>query len=363
DTFAPTDNCKDEFKQKSWRVAADYAVGRFNHQVFYSDSDTDRDSYSDGTFSYNLGGDLERSGYLGSFTASDSLRMVYGIDLETESVDDDFLNTDRDQQGYYLEYQGGFSDRLFITAGARYDDNDDFGTHTSYRASGAYLIPMSAGELKFKATYGTGFRAPSLNEIAINESPWTLPPAAGTKLSEEESEGYDLGVSWTGASGLYLEAVYFDQTISDEIFYDFTSFGYLQASGDTESTGVELIADWPLLESLSLAGNYTNNDTQTITGDNRAYRAEHLANLGLNWQLLADKLILGINARLSRDAQDVDGTELDDYELVDINASYLIGRGMEVYARVENVLDEDYEEIPTYNTSGAAAYAGLRYSF
>jgi vitamin B12 transporter len=30
---------------------------------------------------------------------------------------------------------------------------------------------------------------------------------------------------------------------------------------------------------------------------------------------------------------------------------------------VENVLDEDYEEIPTYNTSGAAAYAGLRYSF
>ena len=59
----------------------------------------------------------------------------------------------------------------------------------------------------------------------------------------------------------------------------------------------------------------------------------------------------------------MDGTELDDYELVDINASYLIGRGMEVYARVENVLDEDYEEIPTYNTSGAAAYAGLRYSF
>jgi vitamin B12 transporter len=363
DTFAPTDSCKDENEQQAWRVAADYKWGRFDHQVFYSDSDTDRDSYAQGAFSFNLGGDLERSGYLGSFEGGDALRLVYGVDLETQSVDDDFLDSTRDQQGYYLEYQGGFSDQLFITVGARYDDNDDFGTHTSYRTSGAYLIPLSGGELKLKATYGTGFRAPSLNEIATNKSPWTLPPAFGTDLSEEESDGYDLGVSWTAASGLYLEAVYFDQNISDEIFYDYDSFGYLQASGDTESTGVELISEWPLLNTLSLTGNYTYNDTQTITGDNRAFRPEHLASLGINWRPLADRVTLGLNVRLSRDAQDVDGTDLDNYELVDINASFLIARGLELYGRVENVLDEDYEEVPTYNTSGAAAYAGLRYSF
>ena len=52
-----------------------------------------------------------------------------------------------------------------------------------------------------------------------------------------------------------------------------------------------------------------------------------------------------------------------DYELVDVNGSFDIGRGLEVYGRIENLLDEDYEEIPTYNTSGTAAYAGLRYSF
>jgi vitamin B12 transporter len=363
DTFAPTDSCKDEYEQQAWRVAGDYEWGRFNHQVFYSGSDTDRDSYAQGAFAFNLGGDLERSGYLGSFEGGDALRLVYGVDLESESVDDDFLDSTRDQQGYYLEYQGGFSDQLFITVGARYDDNDDFGTHTSYRTSGAYLIPLSGGELKLKATYGTGFRAPSLNEIATNKSPWTLPPAFGTDLSEEESDGYDIGASWTAASGLYLEAVYFDQNISDEIYYDFNSFGYLQASGDTESKGVELISEWPLLDTLLLTGNYTYNDTQTITGDNRAFRPEHLANLGVNWRPLADRLTLGLNVRLSREAQDENGSDLDNYELVDINASFLIARGLELYGRVENVLDEDYEEVPTYNTSGAAGYAGLRYSF
>ena len=34
-----------------------------------------------------------------------------------------------------------------------------------------------------------------------------------------------------------------------------------------------------------------------------------------------------------------------------------------VYARVENALDERYQEIPTYFTARRAAYAGVRYEF
>ena len=40
-----------------------------------------------------------------------------------------------------------------------------------------------------------------------------------------------------------------------------------------------------------------------------------------------------------------------------------LGGGAEVYGRIENVTDEDYEEVPTYNTGGAAGYVGFRYSF
>ena len=363
DTFASTDACKDEFEQQAWRVAGEYQTERFTHEIFYSDSDSDRDTYSEGKFSAKFDGEIERSGYLGSFKGGDALRMVYGADLENQSADGTYTKGDRDQTGYYLEYQGGFWDQLYVTGGARYDDNDDFGTHTSYRTSAAYLIPVAGGEMKLKATYGTGFRAPSLSEIATNMNPFTLPPTAGTELSEEESEGYDIGVTWMGKSGLYLEAVYFNQTIEDEIVYDPLSYGYLQASGDTESKGVELIGDWPILENLSLSGNYTYNDTETFTGDNRAFRPKHLGNLGIRWAPLDERLMLGLNVRLSHDAQDLESTELDDYELVDFNASYLLGHGLEIYGRVENVLDEDYEEFPTYNTSGRAGYAGLRFSF
>jgi vitamin B12 transporter len=226
------------------------------------------------------------------------------------------------------------------------------------------LFPLAGGELKLKSAYGTGFRAPSLFEVAYNAGDFAFPPASETTLKEEESSGYDAGLSWLDASGLYLEAVYFDQKVEDEIYFDLTdSSGYLQRSGDTDSSGVELSADWPVIETLSLSANYTYNDTATSTGGSRPYRPQHLANLGINWRTLAQRMTLGANLRLSEDAQDIDGSQLDDYQVLGLNASYQLTQALQLYGRVENALDEDYQEVPTYNTSGAAGYAGVRYTF
>jgi len=362
--FDRTDDCRDKYNQQAWRVQANYESGRFNHEVFYSNSDTDREFYSQGVSTFKPEGSLERSGYLGSFTASDELKLVYGVDLEDESMNDGSTDTDRDQQGYYLEYQGGFFDRFFVTAGVRSDDNDDFGTHTSYRLSGAYLIDVSSGELKLKTTYGTGFRAPSLYEVAYNAGPFAYPPAQGTDLSEEKSNGFDVGMSWSNATGLYLETVYFDQTVEDEIYFDLIDYsGYLQSNGNSKSRGIEVVGQLPLVESLWLSSNYTYNKTETNSDSNRIFRPRHLGNLGLNWHPMADRLVLGLYLRVSRDAEGLAGESLDNYEVVDFTASYALLEGLEIYGRVENLLDEDYEEVPTYNTSGAAGYAGLRYAF
>lgn len=359
-SFLPTNDCTSEYEQEAWRAGAAYETQRFTHELAYSESETKNKDFSDGGFAFGGEGKLEKWNYLGSFTGSDALKLVYGVDLKTESRDDSGSNQERDQDGYYLEYQGNFGQRLFVTAGARYDDNDDFGSYNTWRLSGAYLIPTSDGEIKLRGAYGTGFRAPSLYEIGYNAGPF----GNGVELDAEESDGYDLAISWFGNNGLYLEAVYFDQTVDEEIFFDLQTFsGYLQGNGEADSSGVELIAEWPMLESLTLTGNYTYNDTETSDAGERPRRPEHLANLGLNWQGFDDRLTLGINARLSRDAIDTDGEPLDDYEVVNINASFAIFRGLDIYGRVENLLDEDYEEVRNFNTSGAAAYAGVRYSF
>jgi len=168
-------------------------------------------------------------------------------------------------------------------------------------------------------------------------------------------------------SGNSLEVVYFNQQVEDEIFFDLIAFsGYLQDSGNTQSKGIELIGEFFIGESVTINANYTYNDTEDAGGEYRIRRPRQLVNIGLDWKGLNDALVVGVNTRGSYDSENFDGavrSDLDDYTVVDINASYEFLPGLQVYGRIENVLDKEYSEIPDYNTSGAAAYAGVRYTF
>jgi len=171
-------------------------------------------------------------------------------------------------------------------------------------------------------------------------------------------------VAWAGERGEHLELTWFEQQVQDQIFFDLVGFsGYLQEDGDSESRGVELAASWPLAAGLTVDGNYTWNDTETATGEQRARRPEHLGNLGFTFTGRDERLKLGAHLRLSRNAVSTMATPLDDYEVVDLNASFEVVPGLTLFGRVENALDEDYEEVPTYNTAERAAYAGVRYRF
>ena len=134
--------------------------------------------------------------------------------------------------------------------------------------------------MKYRASVGTGFRAPSLFEITYNERPvGVYPPAAATPLKEETSQGYDLGIEYAADNGLHFEVTYFDQEIEDAIVYFFDSAtfddGYLLSIGTSTSKGVELGVYAPFGEQWAFIGNWTNNDTET-TAVNRGCSAPRI---------------------------------------------------------------------------------------
>lgn len=363
-SFSPTNDCDDTFNQDSWRLSTILNLGGFTHELAYSDNTTDREFFAEGNTFFAAEGGLERLSYLGQWRQSEAHSLIFGVDREKEAIDDGSIDRSRKQTGVYGEYQGKLTDQLSVSAGLRHDDNDDFGDYLSYRLSGTWVTPMAGGELKLKGAYGTGFRAPSLFEISYNNGPFAAPPASNTVLTEETSEGYDIGVVWASESGLYLEATWFDQDIDDLITFDPVGFsGYLQSPGISDSKGIELIADIPLAFGFRVTGNYTWNETTAVDGEQRPFRPEHLANLGLNYSDPQSKIHIGLNLRSSQDSLDTLGNSVDDYVLVDLNASILIYQGLTLYGRLENALDEDYQEIPTFNTAGQAAFAGVRYEF
>ena len=363
-SFSSTNDCTDEFSQDSWRLAVDATTGAFSHQLAYSDTQIDRESFSEGVSSFATEGALERLSYVGSWQGGDSLRLIYGVDHETESIDDGSTDRDRDQLGVFGEYQGRIMELFSVSAGVRHDDNDDFGQFTSYRLSGAFVTTVAGGDLKLKASYGTGFRAPSPFEISYNSGPFAFPPATNAPLSEETSAGFDIGFSWATDDGRYVELNWFDQEVDDLITFDVVGFsGYIQDRGKSTSEGVELIGRLPVSDSITLSGNYTWNDAQTPSGEQRLRRPKHLANLSLTYMGMDDRLRMGANLRNSRDSVDIGQVPLDDYTVVDLNASYRVMSGLDLYLRAENVFDKEYKEVITYNTAGAAIYGGVRYEF
>jgi vitamin B12 transporter len=363
-TFATLHDCSTTMDQQIYKLSAEHSTGAASNTFGFSTIDVVRDDFAEGARSFGSDGEIERVEYTGSYKASKAATFVYGLDFQAEKLIDDDGPSSRDQKGYYLEYQGALGNAFFLSLGARYDDNDAFGSHTSGRLSLAYVQDLGSGSsVKYRASVGTGFRAPSLYELAYNTGPFAAPPAAGLALTEESSQGYDVGIEYDAAN-VHFELTYFDQEIDDEVFFDLVNFsGYLQSAGISTSKGVEVAADIPLGEYWSLVANWTNNDAVDAIGQPRLRRPETLGNLGLRYRAPEERLNFILNYRVTRASIDVDGVALDDYEVYDLSLTYALSDGFELFGRVQNATDEEYQEVVGYNTADRSIYGGVRLRF
>lgn len=353
-----------EYDQLSGQLRAIYTGSQHRQELNYSLNQVERREYTDGAHTDTFEGEIETLSYLGSFALWGNNSLLVGV--EDEKQRDDVNKKEQNQTGVFLEWQGQFSDQWSFSAGVRHDDNDNFGEHTTYRLTTAYVQPLSDGNyLKYKASYGTGFRAPSLYEQWYNQdSGWAYGVAANTALEEETSEGFDVGVELHTAAGHLFELVYFNQEIDDAVDFDSVSWsGYIQLEGLSRSKGVELNTELMLTDRLSLIANATYNDTSSATGEQRPRRPRTVFNVGLQAMLFNDQLRVNADVRGSYDAINSNGAELDDYEVLNLSATYFVQPGLELYVRGENVMNADYQEVTHYNTSKAAVYGGVRYRF
>ncbi len=363
-TFSTVHDCSTTTDQQIYKLSAEHSTGSASNTFGFSTIDVVRDDFTEGARSFGSDGEIKRVEYTGSYKASEATTFVYGLDFHDEKLIDDDGPSSRDQKGYYLEYQGAVGDAFFLSLGARYDDNDAFGSHTSSRLSLAYVQDLGTeSSIKYRASVGTGFRAPSLYELAYNAGPFAFPPAAGLALTEESSQGYDVGIEYDAAN-VHFEVTYFDQEIEDEIFFDLVTFsGYLQSTGASTSEGYEVAVDVPLGERWALVANWTKNDALDATDQPRLRRPETLGNVGLQYRAAAERLNFIVNYRVARDSIDVDSVALDDYEVVDLSLTYAVSDGFEVFGRVQNATDEVYQEVAGYNAAEQSFYGGVRLRF
>ena len=248
---------------------------------------------------------------------------------------------------------------ITVILGLRYDDHEQFGGKTTCRVAPSYTLPWGT---ILKASYGTGFRAPSLYEL--------FEPTYGNEdLGPEKSRGWDLGVEQTFAdSSLTLGCTYFNMIFDDRIAYDFATSRYSQMDGETETSGVEVLFGWSPASALDLTFAYTYTETKDPEGARLARRPYNRYHVNARYRFL-EKAMANLDVyqvdrrRDTAYAMDADGNPvayLDAYTLVNLALSYSLTKQVELYGRIDNLFDEFYEECWSYATAGRSGYAGVK---
>jgi len=358
-TFALLNDCTDEYEQTAWRVASVLGSEDADITLSYEESETDRAFFSAGVPSFSAEGDHEEITVLGNWRPVQGHRLTAGLDITTQALDDGFINRERDNKGAFAEYAFPVG-AANVMLGVRFDDNDDFGQHTSWRMAWHSPLPTDRLPLVVKAAVGTGFRAPSLYEVAYNQGPFGFPPASDTDLVEEQSQGWEIGLTWQPEGGS-LAVTWFDQEIDDEIFFDLAAFsGYLQSEGSTQSKGLEADGEITLGAAWRLSANLTWNETETAEGESRAYRPEWTGAVSLFWQ--GDFLNAVVSGRVARDAIDTLGQPMPDTERLDASITANLSDNLRVSARMNNITNDRAPQLRDYNSMPRALFLSLRYS-
>lgn len=369
---------KGNFMGGSYRPQVTFAYTDYTRRVLdkpdAGNPNTDEESTNDGTRfiakldnyfevagnNFNLGGQYKKEDF-----ESRGFRDFGGGFVQTLSS-----SADEYTLSYWLTDRVSFGERFFASASLRYDDPEHFDGELTYTVTPGYYHPETDTRLTF--SYGTGFRAPSLFErFGFTPNSFGNAYFGNPDLDPETSEGWEAGIEQGLLDGrVQLGATYFDTDYEDGIVTVFLpSFdSTTQNISEFNAHGVESFVDVQILSNLTARTDYTFTvlDTDEMAGS-LTRRPRHKVHGTLDWNAGQD-IQLGAAVTwvdLYRDVSRANGAVIDgdDYTVVDFTGSKDFGEHFQIFARVNNVLDADYEPADGYQAPGREFALGVKVTF
>jgi len=322
-------------------------------------------------------GERFRASYVSSWDFGEegaTQRLTGAVDYERET----YRNTDPTgvadtsthgsiNYGYVGEYDAVFDDRLALGAAARYDQNYRFANAFTYRLQASYRFDNG---FRPHGAIGTGIKAPTIYELyGFTAGPGSF--IGNPDLKPEKSEGWEAGFDQTlfGRTAIF-GVTYFNARLKDEIVVNFVPPTFAaspeNAVTDSPREGVEtsfsarLGNEW----RVDLAYTYLH---ALENGQQEVRRPPHIASANIAWQNGDGRFGANLTVRYNGEQEDRNFTlsgppqvKLASYTLVNIGVDYRINDMWQLYGRVENLFNAQYQEVYTIRSSGVAAYAGLR---
>ncbi|MEH6695275.1 MAG: TonB-dependent receptor [Hyphomonas sp.] len=313
-------------------------------------SDITRTNFTDGAESYYAEGDRALYRYQGTFTVNAANKLAFGAEREDTTAND----SDSSIDSLFALYEYKPVEKLTLTGGLRLDDHDTFGSETTGRVAAAY---NATDTVIFRASWGQGFKAPTIfqSTYVCSFCGLTEPNA---NLKPETSEAYDVGVDWLSPDGRAQAGIaVFHQETENMIDFSYTA-GYDNIAFVT-SEGLELTGGYQFTNWLGVSANYAYIDAEDGNGNALVRMPEHSGDVTVSLDP-EGPLSGAVLVRYNGEEPNSSGGTLDSWTRVDLTGRYDLTDSVELFARVENLFDEQYQQILGYGTPGLSGSVGVR---
>lgn len=265
----------------------------------------------------------------------------------------------------WVELQSAFADRFFVVSNVRFDDNDSYGDHTTWRVAPAFITPWT--DTKLKASYGTGFKAPTLTELYVNNPSFLV--VGNPNLLPETSQGYDVGFEQPLLDDrVRVGGTYFHNDITNLIEGSTDPVTFVSTYvnvGQATTQGAEAFAAWTVTSSLNLRADYTYTEARDdLTGLELLRRSQNKASFTAFWKATDRLTVTGqvvyVGPWLDYNRPGTAELMAPGYTLVNLAANYAVTDRIDVFARINNLLNQQYEDPLGFLRPGFGIYGGLK---
>ena len=290
-------------------------------------------------------------------TVAEGHQITIGAEYYEDSVKSttNYAESTRDNEAWFAQYnmQEGI---VSFTASLRNDDNEQFGTKTT----GSIALGINVtDEIKAIVSYGTGFKAPTFNDLYF-------PFSGNPDLEAEESENYQLSFQGNYNWGNW-EANFFKNRVDNLIAWAPIAPGSFiwkpSNINDARLQGMELVYS-VRLGDVDINAAYTRLSARdTNTGLDLTYNSKDSFNLDVDYAI-TEKFSIGSSYTLRSEVWTNAGNtqQLKGYDVVDVRGTWKVRDDLKLQAKIDNIGDAVYQTRNGYNTEDRTYWISVTYT-
>lgn len=319
---------------------------------FGQSNDEGRNFTPDGKFSSLFESTRWNASWLNQFNIADNHQLIVGSDYRVDEVNSTtiYQQKSRYDAGVFGELHSRLFDDHFVNASVRWDNNETFGDYVT--GSVGWRFNWKHG-ISVLANFGNAFKAPTFNQLYWPDTGYG---GGNPNLKPEESKSYETGLVGDHLWGQWELRAYHIDVENLIASWPPQNIGKAQIEGIEAEIGTEIHGFRPKLTMNLL------NPENKLTGQRLPRRSDKTVAFDVSKSFADVDFGAVVIAQGNRFDDVANKTPVGGFVTVDLRSAYHFNRNWMLSAKLNNLLDKNYQTVNTYNMADRNFFVSIHYN-